>query len=143
MSVDWGVPCCCTWIGVRESWVDAAVPGSAIQEEVDLYMAPSFGGEGVFAGKFAEMLKVTRHVMQVMPLVGLRFSMLQVIPAKPYNKSTDSGPFEAEGCMIPRDGNFEVLKSPIGSDDICVSYCLKFMEKQKRALEFLASWVIA
>ena len=75
---------------------------------------------------------------RVMPMVGFRFSMIQVVAAA-------AGPqhpgcfqtFQDEGCTPALDGNFEVLKSPIGDDTFCRAFCSSVAEKQAKVQEFL------
>ena len=74
-----------------------------------------------------------------MPMVGLRFSMMQVLaaaagPQCPGRFQT----FQDEGCTPALDGNFEVLKSPIGDDTFCRGFCSRVAEKQAKVLEFLS-----
>ena len=77
--------------------------------------------------------------MKVMPLVGLRFSQLQVATAAAGTQAVESfSAFAAEGCTPVLDGNVEVLKSPIGDAEFSRSYCLKLAAKQRSVLSFLA-----
>ena len=60
----------------------------------------------------SEVLRAIQHMKRVMPMVGLRFSMMQVVaaaagPQHPGRFQT----FQDEGCTPALDGNFEVLKS--------------------------------
>ena len=63
-----------------------ALPGSAlhlprIDHPVDLDIAPLFADDGVFAGRSGEVLRALKRMRIVMPMVGLRFSQLQVVAA--------------------------------------------------------------
>ena len=47
-----------------------------------LDIAPTFADDGVIAGDEPEVLRAIQHMKRVLPLVGLRFSMMQVVAAE-------------------------------------------------------------
>ena len=74
------------WCMVHESLgLVAPLAGSQIQQPrihppIILDAAPTFADDGVIAGDEPEVLRAI-HIKRVMPLVGLRFSMMQVVAA--------------------------------------------------------------
>ena len=65
----------------------APLTGSQIQlprigPPIILDIAPTFADDGVIAGDEPEVLQAVQHMKRVMPLVGLRFSMMQVVAAE-------------------------------------------------------------
>ena len=81
-------------------------------------IAPLFADDGVIAGPSEDTLRALRHRKQVMPLVGLRFSRLQVANAAfGLQPVEEFAAFVAEGCTPILDGNLDILKSPIGSEE--------------------------
>jgi hypothetical protein len=68
-----------------------------------------------------------------MPLLGLRFSKMDIIPASPAQHSVDPVPFLALGCKCIMDGNFELMKSPVGSTEWCEELVGKRVEKLSKA----------
>ena len=76
---------------------------------------------------------------RVMPLVELRFSMMHVVAAEAGTQDPERfRAFRDEGCIAALDGNFEVLKSPIGDDTFCRAFCSRVAAKQGKVLEFLS-----
>ena len=74
-----------------------------------------------------------------MPLVGLRFSHLQVAAASLETQPSERFTlFSAEGCAPALDGKLEVLKSPLGDDAFSREYCCNVAAKQTDILNFLA-----
>ena len=72
--------------------------------------------DGVIAGDEPEVLRAIQHVKRAMLLVELRISM-KVVAAEAGTQDPDRfQAFRDEGCIAVLDGNFEVLKSPIGDD---------------------------
>ena len=126
-------------LGLVEPLEGAELHLPRIAGNVDLDIAPLFADDGVIGGVDTEVLRALRHMKLVMPLVGLRFSHLQVCAAsfevQPAERFVE---FVGEGCTPVLDGNLEVLKSPIGSSDFCREYAMKFADKQKDLLTFLA-----
>ena len=51
-----------------------------------------------------------RSLQKVMPMVGLRFSLMQVMPAVMSTQSIDYTCLEALGCTIMREGGLEVTR---------------------------------
>ena len=78
--------------------------------------------DGFLAGRSAEVLRALNHTKMVMPDLGLRFSMLELTPAAGAAHTVDLQPFVTAGCAINTTGNFEVLKSPVGSAEFCQEY---------------------
>ncbi len=110
-----------------------------IEPPVELDIAPAFADDGVLAGDSAEVLRALRHMKRVMPAAGLRFSHLQVAAAS--SEPQEERVFEEfvrEGCAAILDGNMEVLKSPLGTDEFSRAYCLEVAEKQRGILNYLA-----
>ena len=126
-------------LGLLEPVAHSSVQLPRIQQALDLDLAPLFADDGIIAGRSSEVLRALQHMKLVMPLVGLRFSFLQVAAA-----NTDMQPaerfalFTAEGCTAALDGNIEVLKSPIGEDAWCRAYAMRVVKKQRDVLTFLA-----
>jgi ribosomal protein S9 len=85
------------------------------------------------------VLRSLRHLKQVMPGLGLRFSSLVVAAAAGANHQIDMAPFLAEGCVEAENGNLEVLKSPVGEESWCQDFCTKQAAKQAKALQQLGS----
>eukprot|EP00973_Karenia_brevis_P022497 3097100-Karenia_brevis.AAC.1 len=81
---------------------------------VQVDMAPLFADDGALAGPSQEILRGVRHLKDVMPLLGLKFSKLQVVTAAGNAHQVDLQGFLAEGCTVNTTRNFEVMKSPIG-----------------------------
>ncbi len=109
-----------------------------IDRPLNLDIAPKFADDGIIAGASGEVLRGLRHMKRVMPMVGLRFSLLQVVAAVPGPQSLERFQvFVAEGCVPALDGNFEVLKSPVGDDAFCRAFCARVATKQRAVLEFL------
>ena len=125
----------------------APLAGSQIQllridPPINLDIAPTFADDGVIAGDESEVLRAIQHKKRVMPMVGLRFSMLQVVAAAagPQHPGRFRA-FQDEGCTPALDGNFEVLKSPIADDTFCKAFCSRVVEKQaKSARIFVRTW---
>ena len=98
-----------------------------------------FADDGVIAGRSDEVLRALQHMQAVMPLVGLRFSFLQVVAASPGLQPAERFVhFTDLGCTLALDGNFEDLKSPVGEDIFCRSFAIKLVRKQRSVLTFLA-----
>ena len=110
-----------------------------IDPPINLDIAPTFADDGVIAGDESEVLRAIQHMKKVMPMVGLRFSMMQVVAAAagPQHPGRFRA-FQDEGCTPALDGNFEVMKSPIGDDTFCRAFCSRVAEKQAKVLEFLS-----
>ena len=88
-----------------------------IDPPIILDIAPTFADDGVIAGDEPEVLRAIQHMKKVMPLVVLRFSMMQVVAAEAGSQDPERfRAFRDEGCIMALDGNLEVLKSPIGDD---------------------------
>ena len=70
-----------------------------------------------------------------MPLVGLRFSMMQVAAAAAGTQDlVRFRAFRDEAL----DGNFDFLKPPTGDDTFCEVFCSRVPAKQGKVLEFLS-----
>jgi len=106
---------------------------------VQLDIALLFADDGVIAGASGELLRAVRHMQTVIPSVGLRFSQLQVSAASYELRPVERFRLFADfGCTPILNGNLEVLKSPIGSAELCREYCMKIARKQQSVLTFLA-----
>ena len=110
-----------------------------IDPPINLDVAPTFADDGVIAGDESEVLRAIQHMKKVMPMAGLRFSMMKVVAAAagPQHPGRFRA-FQDEGCTPALDGNFEVLKSPIGDDTCCRAFCSRVAGKQAKVLEFLS-----
>ena len=65
--------------------------------------------------------------------------MMQVVAAAAGTQDPERfRAFRDEGCIAALDGNFEVLKSPIGDDTFCKAFCSRVAAKQGKVLEFLS-----
>ena len=87
-----------------------------------LDMTPMFADDGIVAGRSGEVLRALKHLQTVMPPLGLRFSMLELVPAAGADHAVDVAPFEACGCTVTATGRIEVLKSPVGPQEWCQEY---------------------
>ena len=117
--------------------------GSSIQLPVldppaVLDMAPNFADDGLLARKSGEVLRALTHLKRVMPMVGLKFSTLQLVPAALDAHTFQVEPFTALGGQMCSEGNVEILKSPVGTQEFCQQYCLQQVGKQRALFEFLA-----
>ena len=104
-----------------------------------LDMCPMFADDGFLAGPSGEVLRALKHIQPIMPGLGLRFSMLEAIPAAGLNNAIDLEPFRAAGCTCNETGNFEVLKSPVGAETWCHEYAGKRAGKAIKALEAVSA----
>ena len=91
----------------------APLAGSQIQlppidPPINLDIAPTFADDGVIAGDESEVLRAIQHMKKVMPMVGLRFSMMQVVAAAagPQHPGRFRA-FQDEGCIPALDGTSE------------------------------------
>ena len=110
-----------------------------IETPIILDIALTFANDGIIAGDEPDVLRAIQHMKRVMPLVGLRFSMMQVVAAAAGPQDPERfRAFRDEGCTPALDGNFEVLKSPTGDDTFCRAFCSRVEVKQARVLEFLS-----
>ena len=122
----------------------APLAGSQIQlHRIDppiiLDIAPTSADDGVIERHEPEVLRAIQHIKRVMPLVGFRFSTMQVVAAAAGTRDPERfRAFRDEGCIAALDGNFEVLKSPIGDDTFCEAFCSRVAAKQGKVLEFLS-----
>jgi len=105
---------------------------------VQLDMAPLFADEGALAATSQEILRGVHHLHTVMPLLGLKFSKLDVIPAAGQNHQVDIGAFHEAGCTVSVTGDFEVMKSPIGSKAHCETVVMKRVKKAAAAITAIA-----
>ena len=114
---------CCPLIGACHALVKrmvdeslglvAPLAGSQIQlppidPPINLDIAPTFADDGVIAGDESEVLRAIQHMKKVMSMVGLRFSMMQVVaaaagPQHPGRFRT----FQDEGCTPALDGDLK------------------------------------
>ena len=65
----------------------------------------------------------------------LRFSSLVMAPAAGQAHRVNIQSFAEAGCKVGLDGNFEVLKSPLGDEAWCAQYCNDYAEKHVRAAQ--------
>ena len=108
--------------------------GMVMQPPADLDMTPMFADDGFLAGRDSEVRRALQHIKPIMPALGLRFSMLEVVPAAGPNHAVDLAGFQALGCSLNETGNLEVLKSPIGDTSYCEEYCVDALERTLKAV---------
>jgi hypothetical protein len=72
-----------------------------------------------------------------MPTLGLEFSKMDIVPSTP-SASIDSKAFEDLGCTVVRDGNFEVMKSPIGTPAWCQEFVMSRVRKLSRVCTLIS-----
>ena len=97
-----------------------------------LDMFPNFADDGLLAGSSAQVLRAIAHLKLVMPRLGLRFSSLVVAAAAGEQHRVDFSAFRKLGCEVAAGGDFELLKSPIGSETFCKEYARKKAEKESQ-----------
>ena len=91
--------------------------------------------DGILAGRSGEVRRALAHLQPIMPQLGLRFSMPEPVPAAGNRSSLDPTSFTCMGCTWNDSGNFEVLKSSIGSPAWCSEYSRKRADRAIRAVE--------
>ena len=101
-------------LGLVDPPAGTAVALPTLQPPAQLDMAPCFADDGLLAGLSAEVLRALQHWSIVMPRLGLKLSIASVAPVAGCQHQVDLRPFAALGCALCEDGNFEVLKSPVG-----------------------------
>eukprot|EP00973_Karenia_brevis_P033694 4645405-Karenia_brevis.AAC.1 len=74
-----------------------------------------------------------------MPSLGLRFSLLEVIPAAGENTSVDTGRFAALGCTVNTSRCVSVMKSPIGTAQYCAQESAKRIAKAEKVIRAIAA----
>ena len=80
-----------------------------IAASVHLHIDPVFADDGVIAGRCDEVMRTLQHMQAVMPLVGLRFSFLQVVAGSPGLQPAERFVhFTDLGCTPALGGNFQV-----------------------------------
>eukprot|EP00438_Fugacium_kawagutii_P010523 Skav214520 [mRNA] locus=scaffold410:228880:231177:- [translate_table: standard] len=114
-----------------------AVALPTLQPPAHLDMAPCFADDGLLAGPSAEVLRALQHWSIVMPRLGLRLSTASVAPAAGTRRQVDFRPFAALGCSVCEDGNFEVLKSPVGDAAFNRAYCLQRAAQQATTVQLV------
>jgi len=80
---------------------------------VELDMSPGFADDGFLAGDAQEVLRALTHWRQVMPMLGLRFSRLELVLAAGPQHAVDVAAFERLGCTVNLSQTFETVKSPV------------------------------
>ena len=125
-------------LGVVEPPVGTQISVPVMDPPAALDMTPCFADDGILAGPSAEVLRSLKHLKVIMPRLGLRFSSLVVSPAASSNHHVDFGPLVGSGCMVEESGNIEVLKSPVGSEEVCQAFSFKIVAKHVRALSKVA-----
>ena len=108
-----------------------------------LDMTPGFADDGHLAGPAVEVLRAIDHMALLMPRLGLRFSTLKVAPACVGGSAVDFTAFTSRGCEVLADGNYETLKSPIGSSSWCKHFCKEVASKQSSVLAELEDAQVA
>ena len=101
----------------------------------DLDMTPMFADDGFFAGRAEEVKRALQHLVPVMPLLGLKFSKLDVIPAAGEGAQFDRGSFRDLGCKVVEKAEVTVMKCPIGDQDYCGSVLSKRVGKAQSILD--------
>ena len=114
----------------------AVSPCRYIAPPVQLDIAPCFADDGLLAGPSGEVLQALQHWQGVLPQLGLRLSGAVVAPTAPFSH-VDFQPFLSLGCHIAPEGNYEVLKSPSGSDEYCRAFCTERADRQIALLQRL------
>jgi hypothetical protein len=111
-----------------------------LQPAAELDMTPMFADDGLLAGKAAEVLRALEHLRTVMLPLGLRFSMLEVVPAAGPNHGVDLQLFVDQGCTVNGQSGFEALKSPIGSAEWCNTYAKTRVQKYIDAMAVIGDF---
>lgn len=101
----------------------------ALEPPAELDAAALFADDGIIAGKQAEVHRSLEHLKRHMPSLGLHFSKIDIIPARPGSRDIDERRFSSLGCCFKRDGNFEVMKSPIGDSEWCAAFVKRRVQK--------------
>ncbi|CAK9062512.1 unnamed protein product [Durusdinium trenchii] len=117
-------------LGLVDPPAGTAVALPTLQPPAQLDMAPCFADDGLLAGPSGEVLRALQHWSVVMPRLGLKLSTASVAPVAGRQHQVDLRPFAALGCALCEDGNFEVLKSPVGDADFNRQYCLQRAAQQ-------------
>ena len=136
MSLDDGMPCgsAAALVGAW-AWLPRLLAllwryRATLQPPAQLDMAPCYVHDGLLAGPSAEVLRALQRWSTVVPRLGLRLSTASVAPVAGIRHEVDFRPFAALGCSICEDGNFEVLKSPVGDAAFNRTYCLQRAARQ-------------
>ncbi len=120
-------------LGIVEADPRTTAVAPVIEPAAVLDMTPMFADDGFFAGKQAEVRRALVHLRPIMPSLGLRFSMLEVVPAAGPAHSIDLQAFREPGCSVNETANVEILKSPIGVSTWCAQYSRKIADKAAKA----------
>ena len=123
-------------LGLVPPLVGSSVSAPVLHPPVQLDIAPCFADDGLLAGPSGEVLRALQHWQGVLPQLGLRLSSAVVAPAAPFSH-VDFQPFLSLGCHIAPEGNYEVLKSPSGSDAYCRAFCTERADRQIALLQRL------
>ena len=123
-------------LGLVPPLVGSSVSVPVLRTPVQLDIAPCFADDGLLAGPSGEVLRALQHWQGVLPQLGLRLSSAVVAPAAPFSH-VDFQPFLSLGCHIAPEGNYEVLKSPSGSDAYCRAFCTERADRQIALLQRL------
>ncbi len=126
-------------LGIAEVDPRTTAVAPVLDPPADLDMTPMFADDGFLAGKSAEVLRALRHLQPVMPLLGLRFSMLEAVTAAAGRHTVARAAFENLGCTWNETGNLEVLKSPIGSPAWSTDYSKRRAVRGLRAVAALGA----
>ena len=144
----------CPLIGACHAMVQRAVPESLglcdvhpATEPLIPFLLPAlecdalamFADDGFLAGRQHELRRGISHLQTHMPDVGLEFSKLDVIPARPHSDTLDGQAFTQLGCTILWDGNAELVKSPVGTADWCNTAVLGRVQKLGNVCKALAT----
>ena len=93
--------------GSSGGFPDTASPHPLSPLPIILDIAPTCADDGVTAGDEPEVLRAIQHMKRVMPLLGLRFSMMQVVAAAAGPQDPERcRAFRDEGCTPALDGFF-------------------------------------
>ena len=93
-------------LGSAEIQAGTTSIGLPMQPAADLDMTPMFADDGFLPGRAEEVLRALRHIAPIMPNIGLRFSMLELVPAAGPLHTIDLSEFRALGCTLNETGNF-------------------------------------
>ena len=75
-------------LGLCEPWPGTPALIPKLEPPPVLDTAAQFADDGLIAGRQGEVLRAVSHLMTHMPLLGLRFSKMDIIPASPAQGSS-------------------------------------------------------
>ena len=93
---------------------------------------------GFLVGESAKVHRAQQHVKLLMPSLGLRFSLLEAVLAAGEAYQIDLNLFVKLGCSVNLNQCVEIIKSPIGSLELCHEMVLKRARKAVATVEPIA-----